>query len=83
MLDLPKLLDSELIERMYPFLERDHEEYMKIQENQENVHGDIEKLEAQFCNFEDFIVHPELPPFSKDKVQYHVMQDFIDYHNTE
>lgn len=27
MLDLPKLLDAELIERIYPFLERDHDEY--------------------------------------------------------
>ena len=30
MLDLPKLLDKELLERIYPFLERDHDEYMQI-----------------------------------------------------
>jgi len=26
MLDLPKLLDDDLVERIYPFLERDYEE---------------------------------------------------------
>lgn len=40
MLDLPKILDCDLIERIYPFLERDHEEYMQIQEDQENIHID-------------------------------------------
>ena len=28
MLDLPKLLEKDLIERMFPFMERDHEQYL-------------------------------------------------------
>ena len=35
MLDLPKLLDKDLLERIYPFLERDHDEYMQILEDNE------------------------------------------------
>jgi hypothetical protein len=30
MLDLPKLLDDNLVERIYPFFERDHEELMAL-----------------------------------------------------
>jgi len=33
MLDLPKLLDDELVERIYPFLERDHDEMMQIEQD--------------------------------------------------
>lgn len=39
MLDLPKLLDKDLLERIYPFLERDHDEYMQILEDQERLHS--------------------------------------------
>jgi hypothetical protein len=83
MLDLPTLLDAELIERIYPFLERDHHEYTQIVDDQENLHSDPNRVQAQFCNFEDFINNSELPPFSAERVNYHVMQNFIDYHNTE
>lgn len=64
MLDLPKLLDDELIERIYPFMERDHDEIMQIEEDQEEMHAQEESKNAQFCNFEDFIINPDLPPFS-------------------
>ena len=40
MLDLPPILDHELIERIFPFLERDHDEFMQIQDDQENLHSD-------------------------------------------
>jgi len=83
MLDLPKLLDCELIERIYPFLERDHEEFTQIVEDQEKIHTEPNRINSAFCNFEDFITHPSLPPFSKDRVSYHVMQNFIDYHNVQ
>jgi hypothetical protein len=32
---------------------------------------------------EDFILHPELPPFISEKVQYILKEDFIDFHNYE
>ena len=73
MLDLPKILDCDLIERIFPYFERDHEEYKQIQADQDNIHIDQSKLNAPFCNFEDYIVHPELPPFSNEEVSYHVM----------
>jgi len=83
MLDLPIVLDFELIERIFPFLERDHDEFMQIQDDQDNMHSKEETDKAQFCNFEDFILHPNLPPFASEPVNYHVMQSFIDYHNSE
>lgn len=83
MLDLPKLLDDELVERIYPFLERDHEEMMQIEEDMESMHHKEQAKNAQFCNFEDFIINPDLPPFASEKVSYHVMSNFIDYHNSE
>jgi hypothetical protein len=36
-----------------------------------------------FNNFEDFMNHPDLPPFLKDKKQYHVKERYKDYHNRE
>lgn len=83
MLDLPKLLEDDLLERIYPFLERDHEEKSMIKDDQESMHTAAKANQAQFCNFEDFIINPDLPPFSKEQVSYHVMSDFIDYHNAE
>ena len=38
MLDLPKLLEDDLLERIYPFLERDHEEKSMIKDDQESMH---------------------------------------------
>jgi len=83
MLDLPKLLDDELVERIYPFLERDHDEMMQIEQDQEAMHSQPNAQQVSFCNFEDFIINPDLPPFASEKVSYHVMSNFIDYHNTE
>lgn len=42
MLDLPKLLDDELVGRMYPFLERDHQEMMQLEEDLEDMHDNAE-----------------------------------------
>jgi len=42
MLDLPKLLDDELVGRMYPFLERDHQEMMQLEEDMEDMHDNAE-----------------------------------------
>lgn len=83
MLDLPKLLDDDLVERIYPFLERDYEEMQQIEDDMDDVHMVAEAQNAQFCNFEDFIINPDLPQFSSEQVSYHVMSNFIDYHNTE
>lgn len=83
MLDLPKILDNDLIERVYPFLERDHDEFMQIYEDQEELHSDPNRTTSSFCNFEDFIVNSELPPFASEQVSYHVMQNFIDFHNSD
>ena len=46
MLDLPKLLESDLLTRIYPFLDRDHEEFMKIQSDQEKIHDDLDHINA-------------------------------------
>jgi len=37
MLDFPKMLHQPKIERLYPFLERDHDEYKKTQEDLDNI----------------------------------------------
>lgn len=66
MLDLPNILEHELIERIFPFLDRDHDEMMKIYDDQENMHSDPNREMTQFCNFEDFIMHPNLSPFSSE-----------------
>ena len=42
MLDLPKLLDDNLVERIYPFFERDHDEMMALEEEMEEMHSKIE-----------------------------------------
>jgi len=81
MLDLPKFLDQDLIERIYPFLERDHSEFLAIADDQEHIHAEPNRVQSAFCNFEDFISHPDLPTFSAEQVSYHVMKDFIDFHN--
>jgi hypothetical protein len=51
MLDLPKMLQQPKIERIFPFLERDYEEYLLTQKDQDEVYtSKIKKNE--FCNFE-------------------------------
>jgi hypothetical protein len=37
------------------------------------LHGAENPDKAQYCNFEDFILHPNLPPFASEEVSYHVM----------
>lgn len=61
MLDLPKLLDDDLVERIYPFFERDHEEMMALEEEMEDMNSKIDSVQSYFCNFEEFIVNPDLP----------------------
>lgn len=66
MLDLPKMLQQQKIERIYPFLERDYEEYLLTQQDQDDVYTrKINKNE--FCNFEHFLSHPDLPPFAAQR----------------
>jgi hypothetical protein len=66
MLDLPKMLQQKNIQRIYPFLERDYEEYLLTQKDQNEVYtSKIKKNE--FCNFEQFLSHPDLPPFAASK----------------
>jgi hypothetical protein len=82
MLDLPKMLKQPKIERIYPFLERDYEEYLATQKDQDEVYTrKINKNE--FCNFEQFLSHPDLPPFASQRKQYHVKSNFADFHNSE
>lgn len=83
MLDLPKLLDKDLIQRMYPFLERNHDQYCEILDQQENLHSQPNKANIDFCHFEEFVLNPELPPFSAEETSHHVKADFIDYHNAQ
>jgi len=66
MLDLPKMLQQNRIERIFPFLERDYEEFLLTQKDQDDVYtSKIKKNE--FCNFEQFLSHPDLPPFGAEK----------------
>lgn len=44
MLDLPKLLDDDLVERIYPFFERDHEEMMALEEEMEEMNSKIDSV---------------------------------------
>lgn len=82
MLELPKFLEMPNIDRIYDFLERDYEEYHAIKKEQDelarNVDGDYKH---QFCNMEDYTNHPDLPPFSEHKIDYHVKEKFKDYHD--
>jgi hypothetical protein len=82
MLDLPKMLQQKNIERIYPFLERDYEEYMLTQKDQNDVY--TRRIKGnEFCNFEQFLSHPDLPPFSAFRKAYHVKKTFADFHNAE
>ena len=35
----------------------------------------------EFLNFEDFMNHPDLPPYSDELVKYHVKERFTDFHD--
>lgn len=82
MLDFPKFLQFPNIKRIYPFLERDYEEYLQTKQDQEDVY--VKQTETKnFCNFEQFMSHPELPPFGSEQKAFHVKQNFTDFHNSE
>lgn len=84
MLDLPIFLKMPNIERLYDFLERDNEELVQIEKllRQSQANGE-KQFKHEYCNFEDFLNHPDLPPFAHDRVGYHVMERCKDYHNKE
>lgn len=82
MLDLPKMLHQNKIERIYPFLERDYEEFLLTQKDQDDVYTNKIK-KNEFCNFEQFLSHPDLPPFACERKAYHVKESFSDFHNAE
>jgi len=84
MLELPRMLQLPRIERLYDFLERDYSEAKEIEkQNQEAIANGEKQMKAKFLNFEDYLNHPDLPPFLQDKVNYHVKERFKDYHNAE
>jgi hypothetical protein len=83
MLDFPKFLQQKNIKRIYPFLERDNEEYLAIKRDQDEVYTVKNKKTNKFCNFEEFMAHPKLPPFGTDQKAFHVKEHFHDFHNSE
>lgn len=82
MLELPKFLHFPLINRIYDFLDRDHDERKAIKDDQDKNYDENQKTH-EFCNFEDFLNDPKLPAFQAEKVQYHQMERFKDFHNYE
>jgi len=65
-------------------MERDHEEFLQIEKLlKESLAKGEKQLKHEYCNFEDFLNHPDLPPFARDRVSYHVMERCKDYHNKE
>ena len=47
------------------------------------MHVEPNRVPAQFCNFEDYVINTELPPFSAERISHYVKSEFIDYHDTE
>lgn len=82
MLDLPKLLEKDYVERLYPFLERNHDELNAIIEDQDLMHVQPNRKPFEFCHLEDYVINTELAPFSADKISHYVKSEFIDYHDT-
>ena len=41
------------------------------------------KKRNQFCNFEEFMSHPKLPPFGTEQKSFHVKEHFHDFHSSE
>lgn len=84
MLDFPKFLQFQNIKRIYPFLERDYEEYLQTKQDQEDVYvKPTDSKSKNFCNFEEFMSHPQLPPFGSEQKAFHIKQNFVDFHNSE
>ena len=84
MLELPRMLQLPRIERLYDFLERDYAEAKKIEEQlaASLAHGE-KQFKHTFLNFEDFLNHPDLPPFASEPISYHMKERFKDFHNSE
>ena len=84
MIDLPTYLQYPRIERLYPFLERDYEEASQIIKLQKAVLGSGKKqLRDTFCNFEDCLIHEDLPEFYSEKITYHLVERYNDYENRD
>jgi hypothetical protein len=84
MIDLPTFLEYPRIERLYPFLERDYEEASQIVKLQKAALGSGKKeLRDTFCNFEDFLNHPDLPEFYSEKITYNLVERYNDYENRD
>ena len=84
MLDFPKYLEMPNIDRIYDFLFRDFVEYNAIKKEQDELLRNPEgACKHIFCNMEDYTNHPDLPPFSSKRIDYHVKERFKDYHNFE
>jgi len=81
MLDLPRFLQLPRIERLYDFLERDAEEQAEIERRLRQSQASGEEFKPEYCNFEDFLNHSDLPPYSDTMVKYHVKEKFRDFHN--
>ncbi len=82
MLEFPKFLEMPNIDRIYDFLMRDYEEYHAIKKEQDELSRNIDgSYKHRFCNMEDYTNHPDLPPFSANKIDYHVKERFKDFHD--
>ena len=82
MLEFPKFLEMPNIDRFYDFLMRDYEEYLAIKKEQDELSRNIDgSYKHRFCNMEDYTNHPDLPPFSAKKIEYHVKERFKDFHD--
>lgn len=55
---------------------------MLTQKDQDEVYTNKIK-KNEFCNFEQFLSHPDLPPFASERKSYHVKSSFADFHNAE
>jgi hypothetical protein len=84
MMELPRMLQLPRIERLYDFLERDFNEAKTIEkENQEALAHGEKQMKSKYLNFEDFLNHPNLPPFMSRQINYHMKERFNDHHNSE
>jgi len=81
MIDLTRFLQLPRIERLYDFLERDYAEMIEIEKRLRQSQASGDDFEVEFLNFEDFMNHPDLPPYSDEKIKYHVKERFTDFHD--
>ena len=82
MVDLARFMQLPRLERLYDFLERDYDEMMAIEEKlRASQASGSREYQPEFLNFEDFMNHPELPPYSDELIKYHVKERFNDFHD--